>query len=159
MTCRVAVRIEARPPSIAPGGPFGSPPSRSTPSHLQSRAPFGAILRPAPAVLGVRVCSYTSTAPKAPDSRSDSAEKRPPIPAPMMMARIRDLYMNAAAISCSTRSCRTRDGNENRDELYEAAPKSEVDRNLVPPANVKYAGTVCPVLGKCIGLRPSPDPR
>src|SRR3954463_16168967 len=68
-TIRVSWRIAALPPSIAPWGPLGSPPSRSTPSHRDSRAAFGGVLSPAPAVLGVRVCSKTSLVVKKPDSR------------------------------------------------------------------------------------------
>jgi hypothetical protein len=55
---------------------------------LQSRAPFGAMLSPAPALLGVFVCSSTSMALNTPASRSDKAANKPPIPAPTMMARI-----------------------------------------------------------------------
>ena len=57
LNCRVDSRIAARPPSIAPSGPLGSPPSRSTPSQRHIRAPLGGMFNPAPAVLGTFVCS------------------------------------------------------------------------------------------------------
>src|SRR4051812_35218305 len=87
-TIRVSVRIAALPPSIAPWGPLGSPPSRSTPSHCASRAAFGGMFRPPPAVLGGGVCSQPSLAGEAPDSRSASALISPAMPPPAMSARI-----------------------------------------------------------------------
>src|SRR5436305_6051631 len=90
-TIRVSLRIAALPPSIAPCGPLGSPPSRSTPSHFASRAPFGGIFSPAPAVLGVGVCSKTSIVVKTPDSRSARAVIRPAMPPPAISARITSL--------------------------------------------------------------------
>jgi hypothetical protein len=90
-TIRVSVRIAALPPSIAPSGPLGSPPSRSTPSHRDSRAPFGGMFSPAPAVLGVRVCSKTSIVVKTPDSRSARAVISPAMPPPAISARIESL--------------------------------------------------------------------
>ena len=85
-TIRVSWRIAALPPSTAPSGPLGSPPSRSTPSHRHSLAPFG-MFRPAPAVLGVRVCSKTSIVVKTPDSRSARAVISPAMPPPAISAR------------------------------------------------------------------------
>jgi hypothetical protein len=84
----VSSRIAALPPSIAPSGPLGSPPSRSTPSHRHSRAPFGGMFSPAPAVLGSGVCSKTSIVVKTPDSRRAKAVMSPPMPPPAMSARI-----------------------------------------------------------------------
>src|SRR4051794_6750392 len=88
-TIRVSWRIAALPPSIAPWAPLGSPPSRSTPSHRDSRAAFGGMFSPAPAVLGARVCSKTSIVVKTPDSRSARAVMRPAMPPPAMSARIK----------------------------------------------------------------------
>src|SRR4051794_36356605 len=90
-TIRVSLRIAALPPSIAPWGPLGSPPSRSTPSHRDSRAAFGGMFSPAPAVLGVRVCSKTSIDVRAPAPRSARAVISPAMPPPAISARIRSL--------------------------------------------------------------------
>src|SRR4051795_8593938 len=79
-TIRVSLRIAALPPSIAPCRPLGSPPSRSTPSHRDKRAPFGGMFSPAPAVLGVRVCSKTSMGRE---------ETPPPTPPPRRARRAR----------------------------------------------------------------------
>src|SRR3954471_3953106 len=87
-TIRVSLRIAALPPSTAPSGPLASPPSRSTPSHRASRAAFGGMFSPAPAVLGVGVCSKTSIDVKAPDSRSARAVISPAMPPPAISARI-----------------------------------------------------------------------
>src|SRR5262245_24666797 len=98
-TIRVSWRIAALPPSTAPWGPLGSPPSRSTPSQRDSRAPFGGMFRPAPAVLGVRVCSKTSIAVKTPDSRSARAVIRPAMPPPAISARIESLQFSPSVAS------------------------------------------------------------
>ena len=90
-TIRVSWRIAALPPSTAPSGPLGSPPSRSTPSHRDSLAPFGGMFRPAPAVLGVRVCSKTSIVVKTPDSRIARAVISPAMPPPAISARKKSL--------------------------------------------------------------------
>src|SRR3954470_23513522 len=92
-TIRVSWRIAALPPSIAPWAPLGSPPSRSTPSHRDSRAAFGGMFSPAPAVLGVRVCSKTSIVVKTPDSRSARAVISPAMPPPAISARIKTLQL------------------------------------------------------------------
>src|SRR4029453_333808 len=86
-TIRVSWRIAALPPSTAASGPLGSPPSRSTPSHRHSLAPFGGVFRPPPAVLGVRVCSKTSIVVKTPDPRSARAVISPAMPPPAISAR------------------------------------------------------------------------
>src|SRR3954447_25013564 len=95
LNCRVDSRIAARPPSIAPSGPLGSPPSRSTPSQRQIRAPLGGAFNPAPAVLGTLVCSKTLTDAKTPDCRSANAVINPPIPPPTMIARIPSSFERA----------------------------------------------------------------
>src|SRR4029077_6173517 len=95
-TIRVSWRVAALPPSTAPSGPSGSPPSRSTPSHRHSLAPFGGMFRPAPAVLGVRVCSKTSIVVKTRDSRSARGVIRPPMPPPAISARTRSLQFLSA---------------------------------------------------------------
>jgi hypothetical protein len=92
-TIRVSPRIAALPPSTAPSGPLASPPSRSTPSHRDSRAAFGGMFSPAPAVLGVRVCSKTSIVVKTPDSRSARAVISPAMPPPAISARIKSLQL------------------------------------------------------------------
>ena len=92
-TIRVSLRIAALPPSTAPCGPLGSPPSRSTPSDRASRAAFGGMFSPAPAVLGVRVCSKTSIVVNTPDSRSARAVISPAMPPPAISARIRSLQL------------------------------------------------------------------